>query len=104
MKQLYLCGAISGNPHYKEEFELARKMLSQVGYAVCSPLEFCKKNWSYEECIRMCIRVLSTKDAIAIVNNIKNSMGALLEVHIGRMLRMQIMDVEAWLLNENEGL
>lgn len=41
MKQLYLCGAISNNPNYKQGFEEAYNKLIKAGYSVVSSIIFC---------------------------------------------------------------
>ena len=96
MKQLYLCGAISNNPNYKQDFETAYNKLQKAGYAIVSPLYFCNEQWCWEQCMRECIRVLSTKKAIAIIGDISNSKGARLEVEIGKALGMEIKSVDEW--------
>ena len=96
MKQLYLCGAISNNPNYKKDFEVAYNKLQKTGYAIVSPIYFCNEGWSWEQCMRKCIRVLSTKKAIAVIGDISNSKGAKLEVEIGKALGMEIKSVDEW--------
>ena len=102
MKQLYLCGTISSNPNYKKDFETAYKKLQKAGYAIVSPIYFCNEQWSWEQCMRECIRVLSTEKAIAIIGDISNSKGAKLEIEIGKTLGMEIKSVEEWLGEERK--
>ena len=102
MKQLYLCGAISNNPNYKKEFEEAYNKLQKAGYAIVSPIYFCNEEWEWEQCMRECIRVLSTEKAIAIIGDISNSKGAKLEIEIGKTLGMEIKSVDEWLGEERK--
>ena len=104
MKQLYLCGAISSNPNYKKDFETAYKKLQKAGYAIVSPIYFCNEQWDWDDCMRECIRVLSTKKAIAVIGDISNSKGAKLEIEIGRTLGMEIKNVDEWLEAKNDRL
>ena len=97
MKQLYLCGAISNNQNYKNDFEVAYNKLQKTGYAIVSPIYFCNEGWSWEQCMRECIRILSTKRAIAIIGDISNSKAAKLEIEIGKALGMEIKTIDEWL-------
>lgn len=47
--KLYLSGAISANPNYKNDFENARKRLNDAGFAVVSPTIFCDESMSYDK-------------------------------------------------------
>lgn len=98
-KTIYLSGAISGNPDYRKEFAFAEKELVKRGFAVVNPAlrDGCD---TWEEYMRADIADLVTKcDAVAIVNNILNSRGALLEYEIAFELRMEIRPIGEWLLS-----
>ena len=64
-KDLYLCGAISKDPNYKEKFMKAHKALNKAGYKVSNPVLFCGKETDWNKCMRKCLRVLSRKLHIA---------------------------------------
>lgn len=96
-KTIYLSGAISGNPDYRKEFAFAEKELVKRGFAVVNPAlrDGCD---TWEEYMRADIADLVTKcDAVAIVNDITNSRGALLEITIARELRLAVAPLETWL-------
>lgn len=96
-KTIYLSGAISGNPDYRKEFGIAEKELVKRGFAVVNPAhrDGCD---TWEEYMRADIADLVTKcDAVAIVNDITNSRGALLEITIARELRLAVAPLETWL-------
>lgn len=97
-KTIYLSGAISGNPDYRKEFAYAEKELIKRGFAVVNPArrDGCD---TWEEYMRADIADLVTKcDAVAIVNNILNSRGALL-TEIAFELGMEIRPLNEWLLS-----
>lgn len=99
MKQLYLCGAISNNPNYKEDFETARERLLKAGYtAVISPIEFCNQYWVLKRRIRKCLIVLgSHKDlGIAKIETPYASKGVELEMQIAEVLGYEIKTVDEW--------
>ncbi|UTC65992.1 MULTISPECIES: DUF4406 domain-containing protein [unclassified Treponema] len=95
MKQLYLCGAISNNPHYKQDFEEAGTRLIEAGYSVVSPVMFCNEKWSWKKCIRKCIEVMVRNKnlAIALIENDYKSEGRTLELIIARILDLEIKTV-----------
>lgn len=96
-KTIYLSGAISGNPDYRKEFAFAEKELIKRGFTVVNPAlrDGCD---TWEEYMRADIADLVTKcDAVAIVNDITNSRGALLEITISRELRLAVAPLETWL-------
>ena len=98
-KTIYLSGAISGNPDYRQEFAYAEKELVKRGFSVVNPAlrDGCD---TWEEYMRADIADLVTKcDAVAIVNNITNSRGALLEFGIAYELGMEIRPIGEWLLS-----
>lgn len=98
-KTIYLSGAISGNPDYRKEFGIAEKELVKRGFAVVNPAlrDGCD---TWEEYMRADIADLVTKcDAVAIVNDITNSRGALLEFGIAFELGMEIRPIGEWLLS-----
>lgn len=96
-KTIYLSGAISGNPDYRKEFAYAEKELVKRGFSVVNPArrDGCD---TWEEYMRLDIADLVTKcDAVAIVNDVTNSRGALLEITIARELRLAVAPLETWL-------
>lgn len=98
MKQLYLCGAISRNPNYKQDFETAYNKLTSAGYSVINPLFFCNQSWSWKECMRKCLIVLcSHKDlGIARIQTPYTSKGAETEMQIAEVLGYEIKTVDEW--------
>lgn len=95
---IYLSGAISGNPDYRKEFGIAEKELVKRGFSVVNPAlrDGCD---TWEEYMRADIADLVAKcDAVAIVNDITNSRGALLEFGIAYELGMEIRPIGEWLL------
>ena len=97
VKRLYLVGSITGNKAYKQAFSRAYWQLKNEGFVVENPIKFCNEEWSWQECIRKCIRVLSKQNAIAVIGDVSNSKGATLELEIGKALGMEIKSVDEWL-------
>ncbi|WP_024469272.1 DUF4406 domain-containing protein [Treponema pedis] len=99
MKQLYLCGAISNNPNYKQDFENAYVKLHKAGYdAVLNPVEFCGRLETWEDCMRKCIFILSRHKnlGIAKIETPYASKGVELELHVAEALGFEIKTVDEW--------
>ena len=98
MKTLYLSGAISNNPNYKQDFQKAYKDLTEAGYTVISPLHICREDWDWKACMRQCIKALVLgSDAVAIISSTFYSRGMELEIHIAKNLDMPVERVEYWI-------
>ena len=85
MKRMYLSGAISNNPHYKEDVAAAEKALTAAGFLVANPVRFCREGWSWQRCMRQCIQVLSTHTRMA------------LELKIAAAIGIEVFLVSTWI-------
>lgn len=98
MKTLYLSGAISNNPNYKQDFQKAYKDLTEAGYTVISPLHICREDWDWKAYMRQCIKALVLgSDAVAIISSTFYSRGMELEIHIAKNLDIPVERVEYWI-------
>ena len=95
--KLYLSGAISANPHYKIDFETARKRLNDAGFAVVSPAIFCDESMSFDGRTRKCLQVLSTCSAVAVIVTPYQSARSCLELDVAAVLAMQVKTVDGWI-------
>ena len=102
MKRMYLSGAISNNPHYKEDFAAAEKALTEAGFLVANPVSFCREGWSWQRCMRQCIQVLSTHTRMALVDSDIPSRGMALELKIAAALGIEVSLVSTWLEKAKE--
>ena len=96
-KDLYLCGAISKDPNYKEKFMKAHRALSKVGYKVSNPVLFCGKETDWNKCMRKCLRVLSRKRYLAYIKDNYPSRGSDLELHIAFEAEIEVKTVDEWI-------
>lgn len=98
MKQLYLCGAISNNPNYKQDFENARKRLIEADYGVISPVMFCKNYWRWNKRMRKCLAVIAKNEnlSIALIESEHKSRGQDLVLSIAKALDLEIKTVDEW--------
>jgi len=75
--KVYLSGAITGDPEYKQHFAEAEKKLTDLGYTVCNPCKVTAE--SYEEYLRIDLLELLECNYICYVNDVTTSKGAFLE-------------------------
>ena len=75
--KVYLSGAITGDPNYKQHFAEAEKKLVELGYTVCNPCKVTTE--SYEEYLRIDLVELLECNYICYVNDVTTSKGAFLE-------------------------
>lgn len=104
MKRIYLSGAISSNPHYKEDFAAAEKALTEAGFLVSNPVRFCREGWSWQRSMRQCIQILSTHTRMAVVASEIPSKGASLELSIACELGLEAFPVSEWVEKAKKGL
>ena len=102
MKKLYLCGAISCNPNYKEDFARAHSKLQKAGFSeILDPIKFCEGLQTWEECMRKCLIILSEHRnlGLAIIETPYKSKGVELELQVAKALGYEIKTVNEWVVN-----
>ena len=79
--KIYISGAITSNPNYKEDFERAEDYLNQFypKAEIINPAlvnSYLPKSTTHEEYMRMSFCMLDMADAIYMIRNWKTSCGA----------------------------
>ena len=61
--KIYIAGKITGEPNYKEKFDIAATSLEEQGHIVLNPAEL-PKGMLPAEYMRICVAMIDTADAI----------------------------------------
>lgn len=92
-ERVYISGAITGVPNYKERFAKAQKELEAQGYAVINPAAMNEvfPEAEYEEFMFADIHLLALCDVIYMLNNWQKSRGANREIGFAMGREMKIL-------------
>ena len=87
--KVYIAGAITNNPNYKEQFKAAEERLIAEGHSVINP---CKNDgFTYREYINMGLCELMHCDAIYLLKGYETSTGATLEHDYARTVGLKVL-------------
>ena len=87
--KVYISGAITNNPNYKEQFEAAEDKLKAAGYEVINPAY--NQGYSYKEYIDHGLFQLMHCDAIYLLKGYEQSTGATLDHDYARTVGLKII-------------
>jgi hypothetical protein len=75
-KTVFISGAITHDPDYKQKFDMAEKALTSLGYIVLSPAWLPSSGFTYDAYMRMARAMMLECDAICLLEDWKESDGA----------------------------
>ncbi|KXB66164.1 hypothetical protein HMPREF3181_00909 [Parvimonas sp. KA00067] len=98
---IYLSGKISGDKNYKEKFEKYKKKFTAEGYIVLNPAEISLPEYSnsWYQYMMVCLNLLKNADIIFLLDDYKDSTGALIELEFAKKMNKTI-----WYYEEKERL
>lgn len=93
---VYLSGKISGDKNYKEKFEKYKKKFTAEGYIVLNPAEISLPEYSnsWYQYMMVCLNLLKNADIIFLLNDYKDSTGALIELEFAKKMNKIIWNCE----------
>ena len=100
MKQIYLCGPITGRPAYEHHFfrvekEIYDKAKAQgLPISILNPARFPVKKEAWESCLRYSIRELLTCDGVALLQGWQHSRGCSMELSLAGQLKIPVVYLE----------
>lgn len=100
--KVYISGAITNNPQYKEQFAAAEEILVAAGHEVINPAK--NHGNSYRELINVGLFELMQCDAIYLLRGYERSTGATLEHDYARTVGLHIIKEEETFLGVDDVL
>lgn len=79
--KVYIAGKINGDPDYREKFDHAAKVLRSVGDIPLNPAVL-PDGLGPADCMRICLAMLDTADAILLLPDHNSSRGASIELSL----------------------
>lgn len=76
--KIYIAGKITGEPNYKEKFDIAATSLEEQGHIVLNPAEL-PEGMLTADYMRICFAMIDTADAIYLLNGWYSSIDAFIE-------------------------
>ena len=92
-ERIYLSGAITDNPNFRKEFEIAETNLQDQGFDVINPASVCARlpEMTHSEYMSICLKMLECCDYIYMMKSWKQSAGAKQELINAKRLQMKVM-------------
>lgn len=80
-QRVFISGAITNRENYKEHFDMAEKLLSDLGYIVINPT-ILPLGLTHREYMSICVALLDICDCIYLLKGWENSRGSCEEYEI----------------------
>jgi len=93
-KKIYIAGKISGLPieEYTKNFNDAKEYLESLGYEAVNPVEHTDAEMGWEDCMKICIKLILDCDGIYMLENWDASDGAKIELAFGKYIMKKIRE------------
>lgn len=99
-KKVYIAGQITGNKYYRGEFAEAEKKLRELGYIPINPA-ILPEGLDSRDYMRICLAMLDSADAIALLPTWAHSGGAKIEVALAEYTGKQV--IHTWMIPDDVG-
>ena len=78
MQKIYIAGKITGEENYRQKFKAAQDELEARGYRAMNPA-ILPPGFDYEDYMRICFAMIDVCDAVYMLDNWRDSPGAMRE-------------------------
>lgn len=95
--KVYIAGQITGNKYYRGEFAAAEKKLRELGYIPINPA-ILPEGLDREDYMRICLAMLDSADAIALLPTWAHSGGAKIELALAEYTGKKV--IHTWMIPE----
>jgi len=95
MKNIYICGKVTGDPNYKEKFFNETERLYSLGYEPVSP-SVIPSTYDWAKAMRTAIIMMLLCDGVSLLPNWKKSKGAKIEAKLARELGLDVKESKDW--------
>lgn len=99
--KIYLSGKITGDGNYKAKFSAMAEKLKALGYAVFNPAVL-PDGFEYEDYMKIDLCALSTCEGIFLLDDWKDSPGAVREYEAARELNLEVFTESDLILHLDE--
>lgn len=96
--KVYIAGKITGNGRYREEFAEAERKVRAMGHIALNPAAL-PEGMEPADYMRICMAMLDSADAIAIMRNWTESTGARIEFDYAQYVHKKVLKL--WLMPES---
>ena len=93
--KVYIAGKITGNDHYREEFAAAEEKLRALGFIPINPA-ILPDGLDSRDYMRICLAMLDSADAIALLPTWIHSGGAKIELALAEYTGKQV--IHTWMI------
>lgn len=96
----YIAGKITGDPNYREKFQIGVQALEYEGFTVLNPAEL-PEGMRPADYMRICISMIESADVVAFLPDWSRSRGARLENDLCQYIGKQTMYLESMTAYKN---
>ncbi|MDR2186373.1 MAG: DUF4406 domain-containing protein [Treponema sp.] len=97
MKQIYLCGPVTGDPGYREHFSRVEESIAaraNRSLLIVNPALLPLENTRWETCMRYCLKAMLDCGGIALLRGWQHSRGARMELTLAGQLKIPVVYLE----------
>jgi hypothetical protein len=96
MKNIYICGKVTGDPNYQEKFCMQEERLNSLGYEPVNPAACIWSDEEWSKAMKLAIRMMLLCDGVSLLPDWRKSKGARIEARLARDLGIDVRENNLW--------